>query len=204
MRLSMELRQLAPQRLLRRRLPFPATPSLRAGQVTTTSTFDGVVPFGRDRWEELETFRPRILVGPSADLQAVAEQMAQGWLELSSVDHAVFVLTRSGERPLNDVARVVLWQAFGVPVYEVFLGPAGTLLAAECEAHEGWHVEPNAKFFCLHDELLCESRGGTRIRTGLRGRITTELCPCGRAGGRIVDVDSVESDSAVHRLAATA
>ena len=34
-----------------------------------------------------------------------------------------------------------LWRAFRVPVFEQIIAPDGELLAAECEAHDGLHIE---------------------------------------------------------------
>ena len=197
-------RQLIPRRSRRRRLPFPAAPNLRMAQLSAPSLFDSVEAFPRERWNALESFRPRILVGSTADLQSFAEWVRRTVADLSSVDHAIFALTRMGDEPLTDVTRVVLWQAFGVPVYELFLGNGGVMLAAECEAHEGWHVEPNVRFFVgAHGELAYDAPSARGQRTGLRGSVRTETCSCGREGARLLDVEGFGFDSLL-QLAATA
>src|SRR5690349_25008401 len=95
-------------------LPFPASPSLRAAQITAATFFDGVKPFPYERWGELETYRPSVLIGPTEDLKRLAGRVELGIVDVRSVDRVVFVLTQCGDRPLSDTLRVVLWQAFGV------------------------------------------------------------------------------------------
>jgi len=55
--------------------------------------------------------------------------------------HAVIVLESPGDTPLSIGEREQLWRAFRVPVFEQIIGPHGKLLAADCEAHDGLHVE---------------------------------------------------------------
>jgi len=47
---------------------------------------------------------------------------------------------------LTDADRDWLWSAFRVPVFEQIIGESGELLATECEAHNGMHVQsPNLR-----------------------------------------------------------
>jgi hypothetical protein len=186
----------------RSRLPLASTANLRIAQISDRACFDSVKPFQPERWVEIEQYRPRVLVGFAADLHDLAERAESGLVELSSVDHAVFVLTPCGEAPVTDVLRVVLWQTFGVPVYELFMAAPGMLAASECEAHDGWHVEPGASFWLAKDELLLDIPGRKNIRTGLTASIDANLCPCGRAGSRLMNI-ALRSRSA-QRFAATA
>jgi hypothetical protein len=108
---------------------------------------------------------------------------------LPSINYAILVLTMLGDIPAGDALRVELWQAFGVPVYELLTGADGTVLAGECEAHEGWHVEPGCRFYSIDgNELVADSRRTKGIRTGLSGDLQTEACSCGREGTRLTDV----------------
>jgi hypothetical protein len=88
---------------------------------------------------EAERFRPEVLAGPLNSLLALARDQ----LELT---HGLIVFTYDFEARLSDRDRDLLWQAFGVPVFEQVLGPAEELLATECQAHDGLHVtaEPGA------------------------------------------------------------
>jgi hypothetical protein len=116
----------------------------------------------------------------------------------------VFVLTQCGDRPVSDTVRVVLWQTFGVPVYELLVGPGGMLLACECEAQEGWHAQPYANFSVSHGEVVIEALRQKRLRTGLLGYIETALCACGRPGMRVMHTEAQGSNQVRHELAATA
>jgi hypothetical protein len=42
---------------------------------------------------------------------------------------------------LTAADREQLWRAFRVPLFEQIIGPNGERLAAECEAHDGLHIE---------------------------------------------------------------
>jgi hypothetical protein len=204
MQVPAKIRRLGRQRTRHCELPFPAGPELRVAQITATSPFDRVAAFPPERWEELEAYRPQVLVGPAAELQKLRERVELGLLDLKAIDHAVFVLIECGDKPLSDASRVVLWQTFGVPVYELFVGMGGVLLASECEAHEGWHVQPYANFSVSHDELVVNALTQKTQRTGLLGSIETAGCPCGRPGKRVMGVETVRSKTARHELAATA
>jgi hypothetical protein len=94
-------------------------------------------------------------------------------VKIESLTHAVIVLARVGDDPLTVERRQRLWKAFRVPVFEQIIGVNGVLLAAECEAHAGLHIE-SAKF-----DL------GSRL-------IETTPCGCGRPGPRLKLAGQVE------------
>ena len=60
---------------------------------------------------------------------------------IPSLTHALIVLARPDDLLLTDAQRDKLWRAFRVPVFEQIIGERGVLLAAECEAHDGLHIE---------------------------------------------------------------
>ena len=86
--------------------------------------------------EEVSAFAP-------AAIAASREQL----LGLAAIDrppvftHAVIALQAPGDPMLSSAERAQLWRAFRVPVFEQIIGPDGQLLAAECEAHDGLHIE---------------------------------------------------------------
>jgi hypothetical protein len=203
MRIPVNIRRFRVQGLTRRRLPLPTATNLRIAHIGGATWFDGVRVFPSGAWKDIEAYRPRVMVGSASDLQEIAHLTRLGSVELSSVDHAVLVLTSLGDQPLTDVARVVLWQSFGVPVYELLISPRGSLLASECEAHDGLHVEPGAAFSQMGDELVLEASGRRRVRTGLSGRLESEVCACGREGIRLLDIEPYSS-RVLQQLAATA
>jgi hypothetical protein len=204
MRIPVSIRRFRRNSTEHRRLPFPASRHSRAAQITATSFFDHVETFPYERWRELEIYRPRVLVGPATDLQKLAELVEIGTLDVRSVDCAVFVLTECGGRPVSDVLRVVFWQAFGVPVYELLVDGEGILLARECELQEGWHPQPYATFSVSDNELIVHALRRKALRTGLVGNIETAACPCGRPGTRLLDIEALGSREAQRELAATA
>jgi len=86
--------------------------------------------------EEVSAFAP-------AAVAASREQL----FGLAAVDrppvfsHALIVLDSPGDAPLSMDERERLWRAFRVPIFEQIIGPRGKLFAAECEAHDGLHIE---------------------------------------------------------------
>lgn len=201
MRLPVNVRRLGAPVLSRRKLPLAAGPNLRVAQIAKSASFDAAKAFGPGNWAALENYRPRVLVGSTAHLHELAQRVEASTLELSSVDHAIFSLTQCGGEPLTDVLRVVLWQAFGVPIYELFVGRGG-ILASECETHDGWHVEPGATFRVSDGELILDGFGAKGMRTGLSGSIETAPCPCGRESARVMNI--AVCPAAPQHLAATA
>src|SRR3954447_5429615 len=121
--LKVKLNLPQPAAAARVKLPFPVSPKLRVAQLSPGPRFDAVSPFTPERWLELEAYRPRVLVGEGGALEGPLEQLQLGMLDLACVDRALVVLTRYRARPMSDISRVTLWQGFGVPIFELYLGP---------------------------------------------------------------------------------
>lgn len=108
-----------------------------------------------------ERFSPAALAGPFAELLRAAQSGV-------FVEHSVVVFTYPGDPGLSTPERECLWDAFGVPVFEQYLGPHGELLASECDAHVGLHVLNGYKDLDLeYDVCACGNRA-PRINTGPR------------------------------------
>ena len=165
----------------KRELPFPAAPHLRIAQLGKVATFNGVVAFPDECASDLESFAPQMLVAPAGALIAAAYSIFNGNLALDSVDSAVFALVPIGDAPVTPPDRDVIWRAFRVPIYELYVDCESNLLAAECEAHNGWHLRsPNVQFFIAGDELfLHRQTEPVAIRTGLTANCTDGRCACG-------------------------
>ena len=175
------------------KLPFPIHPQIRLAQLCHSAPAFGVLKaFRPESTIDLQGFRPNMLIGTPRELQNLAEQVELGTADLSSVDHAVIALTRCGQPPISDVARVVLWQTFGVPVYELFTGLDNSVLAYECELHEGWHLAPKVGFSELNGELMLDAPGVAGLHTALSGFVTNDKCPCGRPGSRLMNMEPVQ------------
>jgi hypothetical protein len=98
--------------------------------------------------------------------------------KVDSLTHAVIVLSRRGGDLLTLEQRRRLWRAFRVPVFEQVIGPNGALLAAECEAHAGLHIESP--------------------RFNVTGRaVETAKCGCGRNSPRVKPAEQVEDIRAI-------
>lgn len=170
----------------RPRLPLLGTSKVRIAQLSSTHSFESAHVFPPERWSQVRHFGPHILVGSSADLQRFVERIDLRTIAVDSLDHSIFVVTEVGDQPLSDVLRVVLWQRFGVPVFELYTDGHGTLLAFECEAHNGWHVTAGKRFAVYGGELVLQRGSETAVRTGLVRQLESETCVCGREGVRIL------------------
>jgi hypothetical protein len=202
--LKVKLNLPQPAAAARVKLPFPASPKLRVAQLSPGPRFDSVSPFTPERWLELEAYRPRVLVGEAAALERLLEQLQLGMLDLACVDRALVVLTRYRARPMSDISRVALWQGFGVPIFELYLGPDNGLLAAECGAHEGWHLEPGIDCWYHNDELILDGPGNYGLRTGLSATLESAACPCGQTTPRLLNMEAIRYVASHRRLAASA
>ena len=81
------------------------------------------------------TFAPAAIAATPAQLDALRTT------PIPSLRNAIIALVRPGEPNLTEEDRERLWRAFRVPVFEQRIDESCALLAAECEAHDGLHVE---------------------------------------------------------------
>ncbi|MBV8550903.1 MAG: hypothetical protein JOY54_06355 [Acidobacteriaceae bacterium] len=170
------------------KLPFRVTPKVRIAEISAIPTVEMARGFSYEQWTELPLYRPSVLAGTTSELKLLVEEIERKKLDLSCVDRGITVLTYSCSPLLDDIFRVLLWQTFGVPVYELLVGPNRTLIAAECEAHEGWHVRPSADVSFVDGELMCTFRSCPPVQTGWLGRLEIEPCACGRGSARLMDL----------------
>jgi hypothetical protein len=108
----------------------------------------------------VEAFKP-------ASIAASKEHLA-GLLgkRIPSLTHALVVVLRQGEKRITQAERERYWRAFGVPLFEEVVDSSGKLLARECEAHDGLHVEFPGFVLADHD-------------------LETTKCGCGRTTPRL-------------------
>jgi hypothetical protein len=131
----------------------------------------------RDGWNQDATaFAPAAVAGTFEQLRELAHS------GIPSLTHSMIVLWRAGEARLSEDDRDTLWAAFHVPVFEQVIGKSGKRLAAECEAHDGLHIESPA--LPLENECVEDAP-----------------CPCGRKTLRISVAQGVASE---RRIAAYA
>ena len=85
---------------------------------------------------EVSAFAPAALAAPREHLLSLAAADQPPILT-----HALIALEHRGDPLLVMEERAGLWRAFRVPVFEQIIEANGELLAAECEAHDGLHIE---------------------------------------------------------------
>jgi len=149
----------------RRRGPlfvYPVLPAPRTAVLSTVFRGGGAVrifdPASPALIDDLKKFAPESVAATLPQLDALA-----GSITLS---HALIVLRSESDSRLADSDYDHLWRAFRVPAFEQIVAEDGTLLAAECEAHDGLHIESDRLSRDPHE-------------------IDESACPCGRPGARI-------------------
>ncbi len=181
MRILSNLRKAFPGRQAgSERLPFPAGPGKRIAQLGSGQSFAEVELFSENNWNQVQAFGPNILVAPTFELQSWMRTLKRSTRWWHSLNTAVFVLSMQGVGSVDDEVRQTVWNSFGVPTYELFVGPTGRVLASECEAHSGWHVQPGVAAEIIEDQLIFRHRTNA-IATGLSGHIVESVCACGSA-----------------------
>ncbi len=114
---------------------------------------------------EAARFAPAAIAATREQLLKLAEDPAV------RLTHAVIALARPGEILLTDADRDLLWRRFRVPVFEQIIGTDGEVLAAECEAHDGLHVEDSS-------------------REWAEFKVETAPCACGKSTPRLLGVEA--------------
>jgi hypothetical protein len=122
--------------------------------------------FSRGWTEEAAKFAPQAIAATLPQLEALA-----GVVHLT---HAVIVFRKDCEPRLKPDERERLWRAFRVPVFEQVIAPDGAVLAAECEAHSGLHIESPKLAVGDHE-------------------VDRSACGCGRTTPRLIDVERLHA-----------
>jgi len=137
--------------------PAPRTAVLAGGFEETKLV--RVFPHG---WNaDAARFAPTSLAGPLEQLRRAAYLGAD-------LAHSVVAFTYQGGDGLTPADRESLWNAFGVPVFEEYLGRDNQLLAVECDAHCGPHVIADCGSLELdHDPCACGNEA-PRLTRGAR------------------------------------
>ncbi|MBV6433190.1 MAG: hypothetical protein IANPNBLG_03367 [Bryobacteraceae bacterium] len=144
--------------------------------------------------DELEEFAPDSLAGPVHRLCALAEDAIEGRLTMRPLRSVVIAFTGLRHGCLKQEDRDLLWRAFQAPVFEQFRGFSQELLAWECEAHDGLHIQIENAIFEISahgNQLLltcldCAEYSLLRMGTEMTGRIVRTPCGCGDASPRLM------------------
>lgn len=119
---------------MRARFQYPVPPAPRTAVLVAGFRSKGKLRIFPDGWSEAAArFEPQAIAGRIEQIEAL-----EG---IAHPTHALIVIRRECDRAITALHRDRLWRAFGVPVFEQVVDERGTLLAAECEAHEGLHIE---------------------------------------------------------------
>ena len=142
-------------------LAYPVPPAPPTAVLVPWFRPEGRVRIFPGGWDaEAAAFEPAAIAGSWPQLATLLAE------RIPSLTHAVIVLATSPNQLLTESRRNRLWQAFRVPVFEQIVDEDGTLLAAECDAHKGVHIESDA--------LSADPR-----------LIDPEPCGCGRSTPRL-------------------
>lgn len=118
--------------------------------------------------EEVSAFTPEAVAASPEQLMDLASAGKP-----PTVTRALIALEHPGDPMLSMEDRQRLWRVFRVPVFEQIVGARGELLAAECEAHDGLHIEaPGVEWPSYRMELA--------------------PCGCGRKSPRLTHCDVAE------------
>lgn len=171
---------------------------------------------------ELIRHRPRLLEGYVGALLEFADFLERHGLH---VPEPTAVATTAA--PLTAPARARLEAVFGAPVHDEYRGSEFGWMAGECAQQDGLHIFADVRRIEVVDEKGFPSPPGQlgdlvvtdlrnrvfpliRYRTGDRGILRSEPCPCGlslpmmeQPQGRTIDVLHLPSGTALaHRLTA--
>ena len=163
-------------RLLRHKAAFvfpvpPAPPTAILVPWFSTKTHSRArVRVFKDGWTaEVAAYLPAAIAGTWPQMESLLAH------KIASPTHALIVLARPDHSLLTTLLtmeqRQQLWRAFRVPVFEQIIGENGALLAAECEAHAGLHIEsPKLELAGLFIESGPCGCGRTAPRIRLEGQ----------------------------------
>lgn len=146
---------------------YPIQPAPRTAVLVPGFRSGGAIRVFNEGWSKVVSrYAPEALAGTLEQLDELSRAM------VPSLTHAVVVIARVGEPRLNEPDRERLWSTFRVPIFEQIVGEDNALLAIECEAHDGVHME-------------------SRELPGDAGSIDTSPCGCGRKTPRLMTEERV-------------
>ena len=147
--------------LTRASLVYPIPPAPRTAVLLAGFRSKGSVRVFPDGWtEEAARFAPQSLAGRRDQIEALKG--------IAQPTHALIVIRREWETGLSAQDRDCLWRAFRIPLFEQIINQEGVVLAAECEAHNGLHIE--SQWLAVGDHEIDRS-----------------LCGCGKASPRLIE-----------------
>jgi hypothetical protein len=141
--------------------PYPIEPAPRTAVLVPGFRSRGSVRIFSDGWNEAaRRFAPEAIAATLQQLGSLIE------LGISAPSHAVIVISLPDDTRLTDSDRERLWSAFRVPVFEQVISRGGELLATDCAAHGGLHLESSSL-------------------AAAESELDTSACACGRTTPRL-------------------
>ncbi len=149
---------------------YPIQPVPRTAVLIAGFRPKGPIRVFAEGWtEQTARFHPQSIAGRLDQLYALDGA--------ARPTHALIAVRRPLDLPVTDDDRDRLWRIFGVPLFEQIVDANARLLAAECEAHDGLHLE-SASFTAADYEI-----DGTP-------------CGCGNPSPRLVEKAKVRTTAA--------
>jgi hypothetical protein len=151
-------------------LVYPIPPAPRTAILVGGFQSSGNIRVFSGGWSAAAaSFQPAAIAATPAQLDALVGT------PIPSLRNALIALVRPGEPRLSLDDRERFWRAFRVPVFEQRIDRSGALLAVECEAHDGLHIEAPD---------LAPQPGEV---------LETASCGCGRTTPRLIAPERVEN-----------
>jgi hypothetical protein len=130
--------------------------------------------FADSRGKRLKRFGATALAAPVSKLRELAAAIESGRDEIRPLRHFLVSFTGTDHGEIHEEDRERFWRVFQVPVFEQRLGFDGRMIAYECEAHHGLHIETDLRYPTL------------RVGTRMTARIQHDCCDCGNASARVI------------------
>jgi hypothetical protein len=180
------------------RLRYPTNQQIRTAVLGPRLVESASVRVFHPEWiDQIWQFKPEAIAGPVAVLMRLAEAASQADPAIPAVTRAIVAFTGLEHGAMTEAERDTLWQAFEVPIFEQCLGADGSLLAWECEAHEGLHtveenviVEPGSGSGLIVTSLTDHRHPTIRLVTSLAAKLQTGVCECGQPGPRLLGLST--------------
>jgi hypothetical protein len=113
----------------------------------------------------LVSYAPDAMALPLDTALLLADSKLRGLFELPSLKLAIVVFSSVDSHGAFETHhRDLLWNAFGLPVFEQLREASGRVIARECEVHNGLHVDADRD---------------PEAPAGMAVEIVTEPCDCG-------------------------
>lgn len=196
-------------------IPLPVTPARVAVIGGRFSMARNIRQFNIGDIGALMGWRPDALVAQLDQALAIAEISPVKLEGTASISTALIVLTSVGAScgPVGSSAQVPderqrerLWRAFGVPIFEQLQAWDESVIARECEVHDGLHISENAAIMHRDQDgevlltLLDSKVPVLKARTGLRADIVRQECECGSESPRLLGIEAI-ADAKVEEAA---